>query len=217
MLARTRARKPGEAILSSSSQAWTREQLDRVVAGDAQAVRLFVRDLGVWFRGLVRKHFRLSGIPPDEDEDFLQELIVELFRDHARVLCEWDPRKGASLKTYLSSRVDSRLIDWRRRQQSKPVRSGGGRERDVGPSLLDHKPAHGASPAEHAELVELVRHMEASCTSEERLIFAKLVLDDQPAKDVAEEMNLSLDTVNQRKSRLVRRLQQLWRRLQGEE
>ena len=105
--------------------------LQRIAAGDPKAVQ---ECMGA-YSGLLWSMARKKGLDPDDADDFVQDIFIELWKSAGR----YDP-KQASETTFVAMIGKRRLIDRLRRTQRRP------RTQEIVPDL------HDADDGEHEHL-----------------------------------------------------------------
>jgi RNA polymerase sigma factor (sigma-70 family) len=85
--------------------------LQRVAAGDGQAIQSCIDTYG----GLLWSMARRRGLPPEDAEDLVQEVFIDLWKSAGR----FDPAQ-ASEKVFVAMIARRRLIDRLRREQRRP-------------------------------------------------------------------------------------------------
>lgn len=179
-------------------------RLRAVIQGDAKAVDAFIRDYGPALRGVVRRV--VSGPLLAQEADVLQEVLLGLFQDRARVLRQWDPAGGRSLRTFLLVFAQRRTYDWLRKQQRA------GRERPTEDDALIRQ-ADGevdAGPPEVPEWLALVYdRFLAECSEEDRRIVEMSYEEDRSVAEIAAALGMTEAAVYQRRHRIKVRLKAL--------
>ena len=105
--------------------------LQRIAAGDPKAVQECMST----YSGLLWSMARKKGLDPEDADDLVQEIFIELWKSAER----YDPTK-ASETTFVAMIGKRRLIDRLRRQQRRP------RTQEMVPDL------HDAADGEHEQL-----------------------------------------------------------------
>src|SRR4051794_26382739 len=84
---------------------FTPEFVAQVIAGDAVAARRFVKELTPVIHAVVARYLlRCRGVSPSaarqEVKDLVQQVFLALFEDDARVLRQWNPARGRTLRSF---------------------------------------------------------------------------------------------------------------------
>jgi RNA polymerase sigma-70 factor (ECF subfamily) len=129
-------------------------------------------------------------------EDLTQEIWLKLLKD----IHTYDPEKGR-LRSWLKAVVNNTLTDYWRRQQAKPERGG------VGGSAFLERLANLASPEAADELsgaieqqsnstaAEILTRVQARLQPTTWQAFYQTLIEQRPAKEVAQELGLSVSAV----------------------
>jgi RNA polymerase sigma-70 factor (ECF subfamily) len=151
---------------------------------------------------------RRRDLPSDCAEDLTQEIWLKLLKE----IHSYQPAKGR-LRSWLKTVVNNTLTDYWRRQQAKPERGG------VGGSTFLQRVASLASPEAAEELGDAI---EQQTTTSAAAILAKVqarvhqktwqafyqtLIEQRPAKEVAQELGLSVSTVYKDTYRVKQMLQ----------
>lgn len=183
------------------------QDLRAAIAGDPRAVRAFVQEYGPLLRALIRQ--MVVGAWLEREEDLLQELLLALFSDGARVLRTWDPTKGRSLKSFIWLFGRHRTIDWLRRQRRTQ------REQPMEDRALVQK-IHEATEDEPEApywLDPLLSAFRSEFSKEDQRLVEMLFLEERPVREVATTLEMSEDAVYQRRHRIKVRLLEMKRKL----
>ena len=185
----------------------TPEELRKVIERDRAARAAFVVKFGPVLRGVVR--FVRSGWvrPAHDEEDLLQNVFLEIFRNDSAALRGWDPAGGRSLETFLRYFAKYRVID-----QLRP------RNRDL--------PTDGVEIAKYMDGAVATRKtdepdwIEAALSryrvecSDDDWRFVEQVIGEGSTEDLAVAFGISVEAVYKRKSRFRQRLLDLKKELQ---
>lgn len=179
-------------------------EIQAVVRGNPQAVRTFIRDFAPVFLSVIRR--RVLGPWREYEEDLLQEILAGIFAHNARVLKAWDAQKGRSLKTFLCVFVEQRTLDWLRRRQRHA------REEPTDSEALMRKvdSGQGVEPQATPDWLEpLMSRFRAEFSQEDQRLVELSYVEDLSVREIAAVLNLTEDTVYQRRHRLKVRLLKL--------
>lgn len=183
------------------------KDLRDAIAGDQRALRVFVQEYGPLLRAMIRQ--MVVGAWLEREEDLLQELLLALFADGARVLRKWDPTKGRSLKSFIWLFGRHRTIDWLRRQRRTQ------REQPMEDRALTQK-VHDATEDEPEApywLDPLLNAFRSEFSKEDQRLVEMLFLEERSVREVATTLEMSEDAVYQRRHRIKVRLLEMKRKL----
>jgi RNA polymerase sigma-70 factor (ECF subfamily) len=175
--------------------------LARVRRADEEAWKRLVTLYGP----LVHQWCRTAQLQSDDLADVFQDIFTTV---HRSIQDFRSDRPGDSFRGWLRTIVRSKLVDHFRRQATQPVAAGGSQA----VQRLRELPADEPDLERHAETeneilvrraAELVRAEFAEHTWR---AFWQTAVEGRPAKDVADDLNLSVVAVRQAKSRVLRRL-----------
>ena len=180
-------------------------------AADREAWRQFVE----LYAPLVFRFARRRGLQDADAADLAQDVLHAVARSCERL--EYDPRKG-SFRGWLFTVVRTRLSNFRDRRRTHPDRGSG--DTDVQHVLDDVASPEEAAwwDAEHerrlfAWAAEQVRpHVEPATWQ----AFWQTAVEGRPAKDVAAELGLNVASVYVAKGRVLARLKEVIREVQGD-
>jgi RNA polymerase sigma factor (sigma-70 family) len=179
-------------------------RLRAVMKGQPDAVAEFIRTYGPALRGAIRRI--ISGPLRAQEEDVMQEILLGLIQDGGRVLRQWDPEGGRSLRTFLVVFAQRRTYDWLRKQQRA------GRERPTEDDALVRR-ADGAVGAEQPEVPEWLALVYdrfcAECSEEDQRILEMYYLEDRGIAEIAAAMGMTVAAVYQRRHRIKERMKKL--------
>ena len=180
-------------------------------ARDAPAWAQFVQVYAPLVYGFARR----QGLQDADAADLTQEVLHTVARSIARL--DYDPRRG-SFRGWLFTVVRTRLSNFRDRRRTHPDRGSG--DTDVQYVLDDVASPEEAAwwDAEHerrlfAWAAEQVRpHVEPATWQ----AFWQTAVEGRPAKDVAAELGLNVASVYVAKGRVLARLKEVIREVQGD-
>ena len=202
---------------------WSPPDIERALTGDEQALRAFVHAITPTIQARVaRALLRRRSLARGEDlrqrlADLVQDVYVELFRDHAKLLRAWDPARGLSLPGFVGlvaeQRVAATLRSRRRNPWAEALAEG---QDEVGAELpaLDGGPeAQVISRDAITRLLDLVRS-ELSPVGLD--MFHRLIVDEEPIASVCAATGMSTSAVQAWSSRLKRLVRGLAREVLSE-
>ncbi len=151
---------------------------------------------------LIRSFARRQGLQPSDCDDVLQEVLVALSRSMREF--EYDPAKG-KFRSYLKT-ITLRAVFRRFRQE----RRSGGQGPHGDPAA---EPASDASADERWEdewrqyhLRQAMQTIDTEFSDSDRAAFRLYALSGRGARETAETLGVSVDSVYQAKSRIMARL-----------
>lgn len=173
--------------------------LTKVAAGDAAAVQECIEAFG----GLVWSLARRMSSSPEDAEDAVQEIFVDLWRHAGR----YDPGKGSE-SAFTATIARRRLIDRNRRderrRQAQPASQ-------VPPETLASDLRDQQQQAALCEEARLARQILAELRPEQRRVLQMAILEGRTHKQISLDTGMPLGTV---KSHVRRGLEQVRTRLQ---
>ncbi len=171
------------------------------------------RDAAAWtefvdlYAPLIYNYARKQGLQDADAVDLSQEIISTVAGAVSRL--EYDPQRG-SFRNWLLKIVWRKLSNWRRAEKNRPRGSG-----DTGMQHLleSHPEASGVEADWEADWQR--RLFEWACEQVRREVtettwqaFWRTAIDDQPGKQVAEALGMSVAAVYRARSRVLARLKQ---------
>lgn len=184
-------------------------ELRRVISGEPDAIRDLVREYAPLLRAVVRR--RLPSIFREMEEDILQDIFCELFKNGANVLRTWDPARGRSLRTFLVVFAEKQILNGLRERARTSAH-----ERLVDTAILDES-VIGLEPrvephqnVETARILELLMgRFRERCTPQEWTVFDMFYRQERSAEEVAQALNVNVDAVYVSRMRVRKRLMEL--------
>lgn len=184
------------------------EDLHRCLAGDEAAVRRLVADLTPVIQArvtriLLRHTDRSPGRSVRQEvEDLTQEIFLVLFADGARILSDWQPERGLSLRNFVGLVAE--------RQTLSILRSGKRSPWKEDPTLTED--LDGEDPSVDPETVvasrqtlrRLLRKVHQELSPLGRHLFDLLFVQDLGVKEVVGRTEMSSDAIYAWRSRLRR-------------
>ncbi len=199
----------------------TLEDVRRALARDQMACRRLVALLTPAIQAranaALERRRRGGGRAATHQEvvDYTQEVFVALFENDGRVLRSWDPARGASLPTF-AGLVAERVVA----AIARSGRRGGWREDPTMNEDLDQ----GLGATEHPELRiadrnllgVLLDRLREALSPRGFLLFERLILEEQPAEDVARDQDMTLEALYAWRSRTKKLVAKLAEELAAE-
>jgi RNA polymerase sigma factor (sigma-70 family) len=184
------------------------ELLDRVLAGDDEAIRRLVDGLSPIIQArVVRVLRRLGGLRQrnvrEEVEDLTQEVFATLFASGGRALKAWDRERGVPFPFYVGVIAERHVISLFRSGKRRPWREDATEE-----ARLERKGggsgAHGpeSSLASRQLFDRLLEAMRQALSPLGMRIFELAYVEEREIKEVAEAVGISEDAVYVWRSRL---------------
>jgi RNA polymerase sigma factor (sigma-70 family) len=180
------------------------------------------RDGAAWaefvdlYAPLVYGYARKQGLQDADAADLTQDVLAAVAGAVGRL--EYDPARG-SFRNWLFTVVRNKLSNWRAAQGGKPRGSGD----TATHRLLEMCPAPGGEEAEwDAEWQERVfawacAQVRRDVTESTWQAFWRTAIDDQPGKQVAADLGLTVAAVYRARSRVLARLKELVQSIQEPE
>jgi RNA polymerase sigma-70 factor, ECF subfamily len=184
----------GVTVLKGPPPALAAPLLARVAAHDAAAARACIERYG----GLVWSLVRRACPDPDEAEDAVQEIFVDVWKSAGR----YDPAFGSEA-TFVATIARRRLIDRRRRERRRP-------HEPLSEALAD--PTAASQPELSAEAA-LASRAVAELRPEQRRVLLLSACEGLSHGEIARELSMPLGTV---KAHVRRGLMHVKRALFGE-
>ncbi|BDD09447.1 DNA-directed RNA polymerase sigma-70 factor [Fulvitalea axinellae] len=154
--------------------------LHKLKAGQLSALDIFFKR---YREDLLRYAFHLVG-EPSIAEDIVQDVFVSLWENREKVMI------SENLKPYLVKVVFNDVMDLRRHEKVKE------KYRKHSLHVYDEKACDRAeSQAEYNELNERLTVVLDSLPAQQKSVYTKIRLEGKKYKDVAEEMGISIKTV----------------------
>ena len=179
--------------------------LGRVLAGDSAATRELVQILMPVIQIRVARMLR-GRVPQGRDarqemQDLVQDVFARIFANRAKVLRDWDPAKGAGLKTFVGVVADREVLSILRTAKRSPFT-----EEPKAQAQTDGEPSRGPLPeqrvAERERLVQVLRALRAQLSPQGFRVFEMLWGQGKSVEDVCDELELSKDAVYAWRSRI---------------
>ena len=171
----------------------------RAVGGNAQAVRLLIRQLTPVIRARVRtflagrKGRQLDALDAD---DLVQDIWAKLLHDDARLLRDYDPERGATPQGYVG-RLAQREI-WNRFQKTLAQKAGGGRM-VLSLEGLDPSRSGDVTPERTAVARQLLgalsAHLEQVLPERGREVLRLLYTETLPPNEVASRLSVRVQVI----------------------
>jgi RNA polymerase sigma-70 factor (ECF subfamily) len=162
---------------------------------------------------LVYGYARKQGLQDADAADLSQEVLLAVAGAVGRL--EYDTRRGA-FRNWLFTVVRRKLSNWRRARRNRPDGGNGGAD----PQALEQRPEPEGAEAQWQAEWE-VRLFAWACEQVRRDVtdttwkaFWRTAIDDQPGKQVAEELGMTVAAVYRARSRVLARLKELTRSAQ---
>lgn len=210
---------------SRSDPARDRRLVDAALAGQEQALHELAKLLAPVIQtrtgyALLRRRGHYQGDARARLEDLVQDTFVELFRDGGRVLRAWDERRGMSLASFAGLVAEQRVYAFlRNRKASARLEELDGGEDDgngVGSQPDDRAWDPESRAASREQLRLLLDHLRAELSPAGRVLFERLLVNEEAIAQVASEMGMSVSAVQAWSSRLKRRAAALLDELSNE-
>ncbi|MCP4660279.1 MAG: sigma-70 family RNA polymerase sigma factor [bacterium] len=199
---------PGEHVPAEELTELTPTQVSRALAGEEPVLTELVDQLTPVIqariaRGLLRREAAAGGRSiRQEVEDLTQEVFLELFADDGRVLRDWQPERGLSLRNFVGLVAERRTASLLRSARRSPWT-----EEPTAPAELD-----GTAPesdpedvaASREQLRLLLRRLRQELSPLGWHLFELLFVREQSVAEVVDATGMSGDAVYAWRSRLRR-------------
>jgi RNA polymerase sigma-70 factor (ECF subfamily) len=159
------------------------------------------------YQPLLRAWIARAGVSPADADDLVQEVLLVVFREVAG----FDRQRPGAFRSWLRTILVHRLRDFFRSARYRPVATGDSSFLDRLNELESPDSALSRQwEREHDEYVvaRLLRAVQPDFSPTTWQAFQRYVMEGQPAASVAQELNLSIDSVLAAKSRILRRLRE---------
>ncbi|HYE62176.1 MAG TPA: sigma-70 family RNA polymerase sigma factor [Phycisphaerales bacterium] len=163
------------------------------------------------YADLIRRFCHLRGLSDADTEDTLQDVLLSLTKSMPGF--RYDPSKGkfrSYLKTVVVHAISKKLLQNPRHARLSAVGSTGTPADEADEALWE-------SEWRQYHLRRALKTIEAEFSHSDRQAFERNALRGEPAQNVADALNISVDSVYQAKSRISRRLSALIRQQVEEE
>ena len=171
-----------------------KELIDGMIVGDDRSWRLFLGETGPLVRSLSLK----SGLNEDEIKDIGQSLALKLLENNCSVLRRLDYREE-SFYGWVKVIISRRIIDYIRGREGRLKRETGWTVDN------DQIPVRSSLASEKIELKVSVESAAGRLSSEDLMLY-KFYVRDVPDFEITRILGLSLNAVQQRMSRMRKRL-----------
>jgi len=189
--------------------------VQRCVKGDTVAWDEFISRYSRLIYNYIHNIFGLHGVKqPSQDSinDLFQEIILSLFKDGFKKLKTFRGRNNCSLATWLRQVTINRAIDYLRKMR---VTLSLDEENDEGASLKDFIADDADSIAEEVIRQDKFLHLEdciSQLDSDERYFLELHLNRGLSLEELRETLRLTRGAVDMRKSRIVERLRDCFRK-----
>ncbi len=185
-------------------------RLDSLLTNSSLLQRAQQSDIHAWERlaalytPLIYRWCRIHGLQPADAENVGQDVLLTLYRSLPAF--EIRPENG-SFRGWLRTIVINKVRDHARRKSQQAAAIGGSDSLVILQRVADSDAAISEPQQEISLLflraVELIR---SEFSERDWRVFQRVVIDNFPARDVASEMDLTVNTVYLVKSRILCRL-----------
>lgn len=200
-----------------------RRLVDAALAGDAGALQRLANLLTPVIQvrvgyALLRRRALYRGDPRARLEDLVQDTFVELFREGGRVLRAWDGSRGMSLTSFVGLVAEQRAYAFlrNRKASAKLEDLESGEDDEVGARIDARSWDPESRAATREQLRMLLDHLRAELSPAGRVLFERLLVNEEPIAKVADELKMSVSAVQAWSSRLRRRAAALAEELQND-
>jgi len=185
--------------------------LDRCLAGDRGAWERLITSKSRLVYYALHQTFRAKGVEPDESEveELHNEVFSRLFADDCRKLRAFEGRNGCSLASWIRLIASRTALTHIGRRGRLMLARDGGDEEDGDPMerIADGAPAAEDVVVQAGEVARL-REAVASLNPEDRLFVNLFFLREMSLPEVANVMQVTVNTIYSRKNRVLKRLRE---------
>ena len=188
--------------------------LERALSGEPRALRTIVQfitpavQLGVGRVLVVHGRHSHRRNVREETRDLSQEIFAQLFANSARILRNWSPQAGASLRTYVRMVAERRAISILRSSRRNPWTEDPTDHCQLEPMLRNHALTERQLAA--AQIVQRgLATVRENQTERGREIFRLLIEEDRTVEEVQSETGLKRNAVYQWRRRLTQELRRV--------
>lgn len=156
------------------------------------------------FGPIVYTWCRSSGVPESEAADVVQDVFAAV----ARGMPEFQRQKeSGSFRSWLATITRNKVRDYFRLAAKRQEAVGGTQALEILGQQTEELESSICPDSIHSPLVrQVMEQVSAEFETQTWTAFCKTTLDGQPAASVAEELGMSVDSVYQAKSRVLRKL-----------
>ena len=173
--------------------------LERAKLGDQDAFRI-ITDL---YAGLVYHWIRKEGLSPQDAQDVSQEVFGSVIRKLKKF---HRTNVGQSFRAWIRVITHNKITDHRRKNTGVAIPFGGDNPL-LGFVTIEKNEEHEESNHDKAVLYQkAVEFIKGEFADKDCRAFLMLVVDEIPARDVAEKLGISVYSVYIAKSRILKRL-----------
>ncbi len=133
------------------------------------------------------------------------DVVQEVFRSVARGVQDFRPAPTGSFRGWLWTIARNRILDFFRRRQREPNALGGERVAEIPERLEDSEQGSSAAGNLVRRALAMIRPDFSETTWQ---AFWRVVMEDQPTKDVARDLAMTVNALYIAKSRILRRLRE---------
>ncbi|MCA9599498.1 MAG: sigma-70 family RNA polymerase sigma factor [Myxococcales bacterium] len=180
-----------------------RALVDAMITGDDRAWNTFMALHGPTLRRCITRvtsRFR-SVVSGDDEQEIFSVLCLRLVQNGGSRLAAFDPTRGASLGTWLGTLAIHTTYDYlrqRRRESNRHRQAALGMDFSSGPDPLDQ--------VLDRERAMVARQLLGEIPDRDRQFLDHVCAETLNAKEIAEEMGISVATVYSKKHKLIGRL-----------
>jgi RNA polymerase sigma-70 factor (ECF subfamily) len=180
-----------------------RALVDALISGDDRAWNEFMHRYGPTLRRCIsRVTSRFSSVTScDDEQEIFSVLCLRLVQNGSRRLAAFDPTRGASLGTWLGTLAIHTTYDYlrqRRRESNRHRQAALGMDFTSGPNPLDE--------VLERERTLVARQLLGDIPARDRQFLDHVCAETLNAKEIAEQMGISVATVYSKKHKLIGRL-----------
>jgi RNA polymerase sigma-70 factor (ECF subfamily) len=185
--------------LDESDNSVSTSILERAKLGDQDAFRMITE----LYAGLVYHWIRKSGLSPENAQDTSQEVFISVNRNLKKFQ---RTKAGQSFRAWIRVITRTKIADHFRRNNGVETALGGG-SKLVDFATIEKNEEYEESKHDRGIVYKkALKFIKGEFADKDCRAFLMLVVDEIPAKDVAQSLGMSVNSVYIAKSRILKRL-----------
>ena len=185
--------------LDESDNSVSTSILERAKLGDQDAFRMITE----LYAGLVYHWIRKSGLSPENAQDTSQEVFISVSHN----LKEFQRTKaGQSFRAWIRVITRRKIADHFRRNKGVETAIGGDNKLDDFATIEENEEHEEIKHDRAIVYKKALQFIKGEFADKDCKAFLMLVVDESPAKDVAQSLGMSVNSVYIAKSRILKRL-----------
>lgn len=190
------------------------EIINRILSGEKRAWNIFVEKYANLIYSAIictfHQHGRKAG--PETLADLYQDVFVKLIKDNCKALCAFQGRNKCKLSTYLREIAKNTTIDFLRRINSDDSNDDNNMQTDQRTRVFIKE----LSDDSIKELIKewdarlIIQRLMSSLSEKRKKLCQLYYFEDLEPKEVARELDITVDIFYSEKSRTLKNLNQLY-------